>query len=390
MFPIRAVQGEVIGFGGRVLDGGEPKYLNSPETPVFSKGRELYGLFEARTALRERGYALVVEGYMDVVALAQSGFANAVATLGTACTAEHVQKLFRFTDSVVFSFDGDAAGRRAAGARARGEPAARHRHAHRPLPVPARRARPRQLRARARRGGVRAGRRAAVPLSRQLLAAAARRAATWPPPRAARACSPRPGRCGGAARRRAEAPAAGRARRARRVAVDELSPPGGRRRRAARRRAGARRAGARAPARRARRAGADAPAGRPAPGCCCSKATGGTSLSGRRPRSCSAPCPAGTASCSAASSARRPSTVPQPWAALRERLAGEPLGGDAALALRRRRRIRRSSRARDDLARLARPASRARPERQRRSCAFSAEFEPQDAAAALYNSRLLR
>ncbi|MEP7058327.1 MAG: DNA primase [Caldimonas sp.] len=114
MFPIRSVQGDIIGFGGRVLDRGEPKYLNSPETPVFSKGRELYGLHEARTGLRQRGYALVVEGYMDVVALAQAGYANAVATLGTACTAEHVQKLFRFTDSVVFSFDGDAAGRRAA------------------------------------------------------------------------------------------------------------------------------------------------------------------------------------------------------------------------------------------------------------------------------------
>ena len=115
MFPIRSVQGEVIGFGGRVLDRGEPKYLNSPETPVFSKGRELYGLYEARAAVRQHGFALVVEGYMDVVALAQLGFPNAVATLGTACTAEHVQKLFRFTDSVVFSFDGDAAGRRAAG-----------------------------------------------------------------------------------------------------------------------------------------------------------------------------------------------------------------------------------------------------------------------------------
>ena len=114
MFPIRGVDGAVIGFGGRVLDDSKPKYMNSPETPVFSKGRELYGLFEARQALREKGYALVVEGYMDVVALAQSGFANAVATLGTACTAEHVQKLFRFTDKVVFSFDGDAAGRRAA------------------------------------------------------------------------------------------------------------------------------------------------------------------------------------------------------------------------------------------------------------------------------------
>jgi DNA primase len=115
MFPIRSVKGEVIGFGGRVLDQGEPKYLNSPETPVFSKGRELYGLFEARQALRDKGYVLVVEGYMDVVALAQSGLANAVATLGTACTADHVHKLFRHTDSVVFSFDGDKAGRRAAG-----------------------------------------------------------------------------------------------------------------------------------------------------------------------------------------------------------------------------------------------------------------------------------
>lgn len=114
MFPIRSVQGDVIGFGGRVLDKGEPKYLNSPETPVFSKGRELYGLFEARSALRSKGYVLVTEGYMDVVALAQWGYANAVATLGTACTADHVQKLFRFTEQVVFSFDGDAAGRRAA------------------------------------------------------------------------------------------------------------------------------------------------------------------------------------------------------------------------------------------------------------------------------------
>jgi len=114
MFPIRNVKGECIGFGGRVLGDEKPKYLNSPETPVFSKGRELYGLFEARQSLREQGYVLVTEGYMDVVALAQLGFPNAVATLGTACTPDHVQKLFRFTDSVVFSFDGDAAGRRAA------------------------------------------------------------------------------------------------------------------------------------------------------------------------------------------------------------------------------------------------------------------------------------
>jgi DNA primase len=114
MFPIRNVKGECIGFGGRVLGDEKPKYLNSPETPVFSKGRELYGLFEARNHLREFGYVLVTEGYMDVVALAQLGFPNAVATLGTACTPDHVHKLFRFTDSVVFSFDGDAAGRRAA------------------------------------------------------------------------------------------------------------------------------------------------------------------------------------------------------------------------------------------------------------------------------------
>lgn len=114
MFPIRNVRGQVIGFGGRVLDSGEPKYLNSPETPLFNKGSELYGLFEARLAIREQGYVLVVEGYMDVVALAQLGFPNAVATLGTACTPIHVQKLFRQTETVVFSFDGDLAGRKAA------------------------------------------------------------------------------------------------------------------------------------------------------------------------------------------------------------------------------------------------------------------------------------
>jgi DNA primase len=114
MFPIRNVKGEHIGFGGRVLGQGEPKYLNSPETPVFHKGSELYGLFEGRKAIQDVGHALVVEGYMDVVALAQMGVAQAVATLGTACTDEHVRKLLRFTDTVVFAFDGDAAGRRAA------------------------------------------------------------------------------------------------------------------------------------------------------------------------------------------------------------------------------------------------------------------------------------
>lgn len=114
MFPIKNTKGQVIGFGGRVMGVGEPKYLNSPETPLFQKGHELYGLFEARQPIREAGYALVTEGYMDVVALAQMGFPQSVATLGTACTPMHVQKLLRQTDQVVFSFDGDSAGRRAA------------------------------------------------------------------------------------------------------------------------------------------------------------------------------------------------------------------------------------------------------------------------------------
>jgi DNA primase len=114
MFPIRNTKGQVIAFGGRIMEQGEPKYLNSPETPLFSKGHELYGLFEARQAIRDAGYVLVTEGYMDVVALAQMGFPQSVATLGTACTSTHVQKLLRQTDTVIFSFDGDKAGRRAA------------------------------------------------------------------------------------------------------------------------------------------------------------------------------------------------------------------------------------------------------------------------------------
>lgn len=114
MFPIVGGRGQVIGFGGRVLDKGEPKYLNSPETPLFEKGRELYGLFQAQKSIRTEGMVLVVEGYMDVVALAQHGVEYAVATLGTATTPYHLQKLLRMTDQVVFCFDGDAAGRRAA------------------------------------------------------------------------------------------------------------------------------------------------------------------------------------------------------------------------------------------------------------------------------------
>ena len=114
MFPIRNQRGRVIGFGGRVLGQGEPKYLNSPEGPLFSKGRELYGLWEARDAIRAAGKVLVVEGYMDVVMLHQHGCPHVVAALGTAATAHHLQKLMRVTDRIVFAFDGDAAGRRAA------------------------------------------------------------------------------------------------------------------------------------------------------------------------------------------------------------------------------------------------------------------------------------
>ena len=114
MFPIRNVKGEIVGFGGRIIGKGEPKYLNSPETPIFSKGNELYGLFEARSAIRTEGCVIVVEGYMDVVGLAQLGVRNAVATLGTATTPQHVQKLLRASDRIIFSFDGDKAGRRAA------------------------------------------------------------------------------------------------------------------------------------------------------------------------------------------------------------------------------------------------------------------------------------
>jgi len=114
MFPIRNLKGELIGFGGRIIGKGEPKYLNSPETPVFSKGQELYGAWEARQAIRREDQVIVVEGYMDVVGLAQLGVDNAVATLGTATTADHLRKLIRLTHRIVFSFDGDGAGKRAA------------------------------------------------------------------------------------------------------------------------------------------------------------------------------------------------------------------------------------------------------------------------------------
>jgi DNA primase len=114
MFPIRDSRGRIIGFGGRIIDQGEPKYLNSPETPLFHKGRELYGLYEARQARADFKRLMIVEGYMDVVRLHQAGITYAVATLGTATTQEHLNKIFRLTSEVVFCFDGDRAGRQAA------------------------------------------------------------------------------------------------------------------------------------------------------------------------------------------------------------------------------------------------------------------------------------
>ncbi len=114
MFPIRDSRGRVIAFGGRVLGDDKPKYLNSPETPVFHKGQELYGLFEARKHNRSLDEIIVVEGYMDVIALAQQGLRNAVATLGTATSEEHLKRLFRVVPNVLFCFDGDQAGRNAA------------------------------------------------------------------------------------------------------------------------------------------------------------------------------------------------------------------------------------------------------------------------------------
>ncbi len=114
MFPIRNRRGWVIGFGARSLDGSEPKYLNSPETPLFHKGHELYGLFEAQEAIRRKRRVIVCEGYLDVIQLAQAGFEETVAALGTAVTSHHVGELLRLADHVIFAFDGDAAGRKAA------------------------------------------------------------------------------------------------------------------------------------------------------------------------------------------------------------------------------------------------------------------------------------
>lgn len=113
MFPIHDYRGRVIGFGGRVLDDSKPKYLNSPETPIFHKGQELYGLYEAKLANPGLPYIIIVEGYMDVIALAQHGYTCTVATLGTATTVKHLQKLLRVTNKIIFCFDGDEAGKKA-------------------------------------------------------------------------------------------------------------------------------------------------------------------------------------------------------------------------------------------------------------------------------------
>jgi DNA primase len=169
MFPIRDARGRPIAFGGRILDQGEPKYLNSPETALFHKGRELYGLYEARQALRKVERLLVVEGYVDVVRLAQAGIPYAVATLGTATTPEHLNRLFRVTSELVFCFDGDNAGRNAAWRAL--ENALEH-AARRPpaaIPVPARGRRPGYAGRRGRRRGLRNANRRGAPISEFLV-----------------------------------------------------------------------------------------------------------------------------------------------------------------------------------------------------------------------------
>jgi DNA primase len=114
MFPIRNTKGNIIGFGGRIIAKGEPKYLNSPETELFNKNQELYGLFEAQKAIRDKNHVIVVEGYMDVITLSQYGIDNVVATMGTAVSEEHIKKLFRLCDDIYYAFDGDNAGQKAA------------------------------------------------------------------------------------------------------------------------------------------------------------------------------------------------------------------------------------------------------------------------------------
>ena len=114
MFPIRDQRGRTVGFGGRVLDDSKPKYINSPETPIFQKGRELFGLYEARKSLKAIPNIIMVEGYLDVISLSQFEIHNAVASLGTSLTENHLHKIFRYTPEIIFCFDGDDAGRKAA------------------------------------------------------------------------------------------------------------------------------------------------------------------------------------------------------------------------------------------------------------------------------------
>ena len=137
MFPIRDTRGRVIAFGGRIIDQGEPKYLNSPETALFHKGKELYGLYETRRARQALKRLLVVEGYMDTVRLHQAGVSYAVATLGTATTPDHLRRAFRLVSEIVFAFDGDRAGRACRVARAAERAAAGARRSRDPFPVPA-------------------------------------------------------------------------------------------------------------------------------------------------------------------------------------------------------------------------------------------------------------
>ncbi len=154
MFPIRNPRGQVIGFGARVLETGEPKYLNSPETPVFRKGHELYGLHEARDAIRKSGRAIVAEGYMDVIRLAQAGFDESVAALGTAVTSAHVGALFKAADHVIFAFRWRRCRTQGSAPRAGSGVAGDRRHQARQLCVATRRPGPGQLDRRKRRDGL--------------------------------------------------------------------------------------------------------------------------------------------------------------------------------------------------------------------------------------------
>ncbi len=216
MFPIHDASGRVIGFGGRVLDKGEPKYLNSPETPFFSKGRELYGLFQARPAIRAPARSSWSRATWTWSRLAQHGVEYAVATLGTATTPAHAQKLFRLTDTVVFCFDGDEAGRRAAWRALENTLARPGRRQAGEVPVPARRRGPGRLRPPPRQGSLReiVGRgHSVVGISAVGAVAAPPAGLRRGPRRAGQCCQAAPGRADRARAGNAAPPAPGRARR---------------------------------------------------------------------------------------------------------------------------------------------------------------------------------